>query len=366
MNDRLPGLDSLRGLAALIVVLSHALLLLPALGNAAKSGHSNSPLEISWWLAYTPLALLYSGGIAVYVFFILSGFVLSLPSSKRLLVDWAAYYPRRLIRLYFPVIGSVIFSVSLILLVPRVSGGDMGWWMGVHAVDVYPLSAVREAMLLFGTGRYNTVLWSLVWEVLFSLLLPLYIIVGKWLANRLIIAVAGFAFLSATGMYLGIGSLTYLPMFAIGVQLSIEIRTQDNRLNALVVQWKRTLAGSMLLLFLYFALRDVPYALFLCLISCAGIVVACVGWNSESRLMGWLGTRSFSLYLVHEPILVTFAFALGLSNLIWVWLLGGLAVILMTEFFYRFVERPSTNLSRKVGRMTREVLGRGKASPRSE
>ncbi|WP_271394799.1 acyltransferase family protein [Neomicrococcus lactis] len=359
---RLSGLDSLRGLAALIVVLSHALLLIPALGNAAITGHSTSPANISWWLAYTPLALMYSGGIAVYVFFILSGFVLSLPGSIHRLVDWAAYYSRRLIRLYLPVAGAVIFSVVLILLVPRVSDESMGWWMGVHAVEVYPLSAVREAVLLFGTGRYNTVLWSLVWEVVFSLFLPLYLLVGRWLANKLLLSTLGLIFLSALGMHLAISSLTYLPMFAIGVQLAAGVRMEDRRLSSVIHKWKRTLIFSLLILFIYFLLRDIPFALILCLMSCTGIVAACVGWQSENGVLNWLGTRSFSLYLVHEPILVTSAFLLGVSNLPWVWILGGLLVVLVTEVFYRLVESPSTVLSRTVGRTVRTILGSRKAN----
>lgn len=68
------------------------------------------------------------------------------------------------------------------------------------------------------------------------------------------------------------------------------------------------------------------------------------------RGLQWAGTRSFSIYLVHEAVVVSVAFALGASDG-WLLLLV-LAVPLalgLAELFYRLVDLPSHRLSRRVG-----------------
>lgn len=356
ISQRLSGLDSLRGLAALVVVISHALLLLPVLGNAARIGHSNSPEDLSWWLAYTPLALVYSGGIAVFIFFVLSGFVLALPGSRRNLSKWISYYPKRLVRLYVPVMGAVLFAMMLILLFPREAVPAMGWWQQVHDVEVYPLSVVREALLLFGTGRYNSVLWSLVWEVLFSLLLPIYLLVTRRLSRRLFSSIIMFALLSGIGSVTGVASLTYLPMFAIGVHLATAYRDSNSRLLGLIRSRKSTVLISLLLMLAYYAIRDYPLSIVICLISCTGIVISCIGWESNNPVLGWLGSRSFSLYLVHEPILVSLAFALGVSNVGITWMIAAVLVPVVTEVFYSLIEKPSISMSKWSAVVVTELI----------
>jgi hypothetical protein len=87
-SGRLPSLDGLRGVAALIVVVHHTLLTVPSLsvayfldGPAAVRGSK------AWWLSWTPLHLIWAGGEAVIVFFVLSGFVLALPYVNQVLAD---------------------------------------------------------------------------------------------------------------------------------------------------------------------------------------------------------------------------------------------------------------------------------------
>lgn len=68
----------------------------------------------------------------------------------------------------------------------------------------------------------------------------------------------------------------------------------------------------------------------------------------------WLGTRSFSLYLVHEPVLVTLGFALP-----WLGAFGVLAIglplsLMASAVFFRVVEAPGHRAARSVGR----ALGR--------
>ena len=176
--SRVRSLDGLRGLAALIVVFHHALLTSPTLARVNYGTPPGTVHGIHWLLSYTPLHLLWAGPEAVFVFFVLSGFVLFLPTES-VRFRWAPYYPRRLLRLYLPVIGSVLFAwLSVILVPPRVINGA-SLWLDHHHLHVGLGRVLHDMALLGGVSLLNGPLWSLKWEVLFSVLLPVYVIVAR-------------------------------------------------------------------------------------------------------------------------------------------------------------------------------------------
>jgi peptidoglycan/LPS O-acetylase OafA/YrhL len=74
---RFGELDSLRGLAALSVLIGHCLVVFPHLSGS----YPGQGWELWAWntLRSTPLSVVWAGNEAVILFFILSGFVLSLP-----------------------------------------------------------------------------------------------------------------------------------------------------------------------------------------------------------------------------------------------------------------------------------------------
>jgi peptidoglycan/LPS O-acetylase OafA/YrhL len=97
-TQRLHSLDGLRGLSALVVVLHHALLVVPALAAPYYDQGPAASGSAEWWLSHTPIHALWEGKAAVYVFFVLSGFVLPL-LAHRAQFRWSVYYPQRLLRL---------------------------------------------------------------------------------------------------------------------------------------------------------------------------------------------------------------------------------------------------------------------------
>jgi len=113
---RYPSLDGLRGVCALVVVVYHCLLVVPALsipadGSAPSAAASSATWSPVWWLYRTPLRALWAGPEAVLIFFVISGFVLCLPLARSPVRQWATYYLRRFCRLYLPVWGAVGFAV---------------------------------------------------------------------------------------------------------------------------------------------------------------------------------------------------------------------------------------------------------------
>ncbi|HEY2812487.1 MAG TPA: acyltransferase [Acidimicrobiales bacterium] len=370
------SLDGLRGVAALVVVVHHTLLASAAAVDPYQS-LTVVPTSLSW-LVYTPLHLLYGGGEAVIVFFVLSGYVLTL--SARRPMAWGSYYVRRALRLYLPVWGALVFAALAIMIVPRHAQPNLNWWLNMHDHPIRGRDLVGDTTLVTQTpGALNPVLWSLQWEVLFSAALPLYLLVAHLLRRvPAVIPMLGLIGVLALGVHEAKDYLVALPVFGFGVLLA-QHRDQ-------LVHWRTWLhsglasaigfgAAAVLLTArwttAWWVSEDpgrspqvIGYATAVGPALGATLLVALTvggarwrGWL-ETRPAQWLGTRSFSLYLVHEPIVVSVALLAG-GFRPGTALLGMALALLAAEGFFRLVERPSLRLSRWSGRrVARREQGR--------
>ena len=361
-SRRFRALDGLRGLAALVVIVHHTLLTAPALALPYADPHQ--PLSgAARWLAYTPLHLLWAGGEAVLVFFVLSGFVLMLPFTRAGAgpAAWTGYFPKRLARLYLPVLAAVALAAGWALLVPRDAYAGASWWLAAHHGSLSGQGLTNGAGLILrhGPGYLDGPLWSLRWEVYFSLLLPVYV----WAAPRVrpLAGVTGLLAVIAAGSATGHPTLVYLPIFGLGALMAVHrdrLQQGTGRLGA---------PGSALLLAVAAALLLARWwspagraatgltggALDAATAAGAALVVVCFLCLSGVRRAGrrptmqWLGARSFSLYLVHEPIVVSLALLLGRGSQGALLLPLALpASLLAADLFYRAVERPAHRFAR--------------------
>jgi peptidoglycan/LPS O-acetylase OafA/YrhL len=361
---RVHSLDGLRGLAALVVVVHHALLAsAPRLAGVYGAGPSSSHNTFEWLLAYTPLHIVWAGQEFVVVFFVLSGFVLSLPAVHGKRQPIASYYPSRLLRLYMPVWGALAFAALMHVIVSHSPVDGASFWLNNHSRALGLNGLTREATLLTGAGdwAFTTVLWSLRWEVLFSLALPLLL----WAMVRVRPWFAWLVVLLCAVALLGRGSseyLLYLPPFLLGMAMAfsleriervkelLQARTVRNRLIELAI-----VAACVSALTADWWITGGPdSALLICAGACLAVFAALVvGWLArplQSRPLQWTGKRSYSLYLVHEPIIVALAFAGGGSPLVAFFVLLSLSVsLLVAAGFFGVVERPSHRFARSVG-----------------
>ena len=319
------SLDGLRGVAALVVVVHHALQVDPVFARVQAAESAAGESGLVWALTHTPLHLLWAGEEAVLVFFVLSGFVLTLPATRRS-VRWREYYPRRLVRLYLPVWGSLLLAVAVKAVLPSADGPGHSAWVSERAA-VRLDEVWHDAPLVAGTGLLNSPLWSLRWEVLFSLALPLYVLaLRRRSGRRAWLDVAVMVSLIGAGTLVGSPWLRYLPVFGLGVVLAFH----HDRLAALgaALDGRRRAGLCWALLGLVVAtlltarwvVAGLPFSHPLLdalasgatILGAAAAVVLALRWGSccrtlERRTGQWLGTRSFSLYLVHEPVIVAAA-----------------------------------------------------------
>jgi len=374
---RLRSLDGLRGVAAIVVVAYHSLLINPTLADIVVN--NKTPAPGSFWdiLLYSPLRIFIAGNEAVIVFFVLSGLVLTLQVRRERDFNWGTYFPRRLVRLYLPMFASIVFAVIVTLLLHRDrTASDSAWVQFYTYPDFSWKFAIQAADVFNGTPDFNSPLWSLRWEVLFSLLLPVFVLVasrGRKLAWAAV-ALAPFAVL--LGYENSVLPLVYLPAFIVGIALAKLFTLRDESLMTgeqkprrvpwwAHVVWLAVAVVSLFLLILHWLLQPgigqnthVAFASSaLIVLGATGIVTVAARWKPAIRVLSippihWLGRISFSLYLVHAPILI--ATANVAHALPWpVQIAIGVGVSFgVAELFTRFVDIPSHRLSKKIGRTT--------------
>ena len=380
--SRVTALDGLRGLAAIIVVIHHAVLAMPAADRAL-----DEPVAIgsmTWWLTYSPLHVLWAGEEAVLIFFVLSGFVLALPATIKA-VKWRAYYVKRLLRIYLPVWGSLIVAMVLMELRRTPPSPERSDYVNARS-DVSLLEAPADALLVTGAGLINGPLWSLQWEMIFSLLLPAYLLLAYPSISRrhrmsLPIVAAGLVGLIAVGTALDLGALRFLPMFAIGVLMAFnqdELRAAADwvaRRSRPRLAWNVLAALTVVLLTGRWIAAGLPveHPVLAAAGSGASFVGACLmvflalHWPAirawlERRTWQWLGTVSFSLYVIHEPIIVSLALIVPQEVVNWAMPLIALPLaVLVAAGFFRLVEGPAHSLAKAVGRAM-DDSSRGRAA----
>lgn len=361
---RLHALDGVRGVAALVVVLYHASLI-------AQPFADEGTARLVWETATeSPLKLGFAGTEAVQVFFVLSGLVITLPALRDGF-SWPGYAVSRLLRLYLPVWAAILLSVLLVVVFPRDEAAVTPDAWIINANISFPdwELALREATLT--PASYDTVnaLWSLRWELLFSILLPVYvalaILLRRWAWPAAAVCVAAMV----AGRVLDerpfdLEALVYLPTFFVGCLIAVRLPdltrwARERRRPAL---WLAAAVGSALLLIASWwtrpfvpassALGDALWGL--AGAGAAGLILVAIGSPLAARLLEtrpvrWLGQVSFSLYLVHAPILATLAFAWGDERWGLVALVGVPLSLVVAWAFFRVVERPAHRVARAAG-----------------
>ena len=118
--SKINAAESIRGLACLAVVFSHlAMSFFPYLHHFDPKDQAD-PNWVSW-VHHSPFAFVYSGDAAVFVFFVLSGYVLSYALLKNpqqfsaKLSDCSLIFPYRVFSIFFryPIPASDLRTASL-------------------------------------------------------------------------------------------------------------------------------------------------------------------------------------------------------------------------------------------------------------
>jgi peptidoglycan/LPS O-acetylase OafA/YrhL len=352
-------MDGLRGVASLIVVMCHCMLISTVFASSVYGPVTARRGSWAWWVSETPLHTFWDGTPAVVVFFVLSGFVLVAPRLHRS-GGWLGYYPKRMLRLYLPTLAAVGLAVLWTYAAHRQPiVGASRLLNANHAVD--GAGVLRDMELVRGANSLDSPLWSLRYEVLFSLLLPAYVWFARVAPRWWLVKILGTLAIIGYGFQAGHTSTWAMAIFALGAVLAAHahriatvLRHPGLWLVAGVVLVNGTVMTTIDGIPSHaFAVSAVSYgavaagALLLVAVMLTGGRVA--GWF-ETRPAKWLGERSFSLYLVHEPLLI--AVALWFHGQVNTGLLLAIVVpasLLLASLFRKLVEKPCHQLAQATG-----------------
>jgi peptidoglycan/LPS O-acetylase OafA/YrhL len=168
---RLEQLDSLRGLAALSVVFYHQLLAYPAI-HGPQADPSGLFLRI---LFSPPIYFFWSGHAAVMLFFVLSGYVLTLPFLKSSRPTYPIFVLKRICRIYIPYVVAMTAAMTLaqFFVAQRIQGLS-DWFHTSWKITAQPQQILDHLILIreFDTAPFNNPIWSLIHEMRISLVFP--------------------------------------------------------------------------------------------------------------------------------------------------------------------------------------------------
>lgn len=363
-------LDGIRGLAALYVVMYHLwqfVITQPDIGTAP-----------GWFRITTVFKF---GSYAVAVFIVLSGYCLMIPATQSrnaaLPHGLRGFMLRRARRILPPYYAALAFSIGLILAIPMLQTPLGSQWD--IALPALTGGSLISHLLLFHNWveqwrwSINPPFWSIAleWQIYFIfalVLLPLWrrasplIVLGIAFALGLLPIGFGLSFVST--WYIGLFSLGMLGA-AINFSRSFEsarwvARMPWGRISALL--W--VVAGAVLL-----AEKQVPtptaVADTLVGVATATLLVACTRRLQQHQVLPRglrllagsaltnVGHFSYSLYLIHFPLLAVFSLMLlplqlGPVGMFAVLVAVGMPAILLIAygFFYLF-ERPFLRVPQK-------------------
>ena len=367
-TKRLDELDSLRGLAALSVVLSH---LLGFWRDEVVSRSSSDARELFAYMVY-PIS---AGREAVILFFILSGFVLSIPAINSRAQSYPVFVTRRIFRIYFPYLVAIMGAVWA----ASIFHGNHTQSLLINRpwTELVTWRAVLDHGLFIGQydgGQFDPPIWSLIHEMRISLIFPFLCAIALKLRPGLSLVLA--VCLSATSIILdnlftaqvGVHSATntmhYAALFVVGIFLA----RQKDSISASYCRMSRNrkLAIGLLSAFLYvyaavlcqgFVRRFSSYDLFnsgdwLTAMGAAGLILLSLNSTVLRRILFWspihaLGKMSFSVYLLHFIVILIFVHLFyGKISLLLLLILCLAVTIGLSWAFYRIVELPCIRMGR--------------------
>jgi peptidoglycan/LPS O-acetylase OafA/YrhL len=288
---RFPELQSLRGIAALIVLLHHSSFLFTT-GTA-----------FHYWAE-----LLLNAHAAVILFFVLSGYVLTLALSNTELkvADIAKFYVSRAFRIYPPVWAVSFLGIAYVLFVHRLPAWGATEW---YTAFFFQPNSLKDFLLNFLGMRNDFIppMWSIRIELIASAIMPFLVLAinrgfGVWLlVASIVIALYGHVWI-------------FLPSFIVGA-----LASRSQKLFGRYLGTVTALVVSTMVLIFFRRLDpgwrfEVDYNAVIPMLveslAAATLIVGVVGRSVHVlriKLATWLGDISFSVYLIHFLVMSVLA-----------------------------------------------------------
>ena len=371
------ALEGLRGVAAVVVILFHIMMiffpgLIDGVGAYSSPGLQNAAFEHS--IYGSPLNALLSGTFSVSIFFVLSGFVLTIgffqTKDANIIKRLAA---KRYLRLMLPALAAVLLAYILLKLganeyrIQAANATHSIWLSSLWNLIPHLSEAFSQGVYtVFSTGvtTYNPALWTLQWEMIGSFIVFGSALLFADIKHRWIIYLA----------LLFIFSSTWLLGFIFGMALADVYSLNSKPLNRIPRQfiYVAAIVGVVLAgipshemvgpiytrLYLNFFSPSQNQS-FYTAVGAILVVMAILQSPVLSRFFSHkkisiLGKYTYSMYLVHMPILFSVCTSLflalhttiGFNKAIFISAFTTLVIIAVVAYFFeKFIDAPSIRLS---------------------
>ena len=319
-TTKLKCLDSVRGLASVAVVLSHLSLIYFVYLHNFIGEDIPEGFPVQKFLHHSIFGFFYSGTSAVFVFFVMSGIVLSRGIEKRS----DEYYFITSFTRYFRLAIPAAFSCLLMFAVLVFISGDFQQMPGVSDW-IAPLLIDNPSLIgafsygAFGSfiggpvwdgNLYNPVLWTMRIELIGSLFVYMACIIFKRskVLSLSVFLIASLVILSFNSL-IGFGMICFFCGF---VYSAFDISYKNNLLGFLLVIVGLYLAGihndSESYRWLTVILKERSYLFFNfasgILIVYGVLISAFISRALENKWLVYLGKLSFPIYIIHFPVIM--------------------------------------------------------------
>jgi len=352
-GQRWGELDGIRGIAACVVVIYHFYLLIA----------NTVPSWVRWTLGYTPLYLPISGLESMLTFFLISGFVLSLPYHRRPNgLDYPGFLIRRIARIYLPYLAGLFLAILGNAFFHGLKVND--WFNQTWAGPVDPGTVLQHVLFIgnYNYSAFNGAFWTLVFEMRISLIFPflciLVIRIG-WIGS--LILALGFVLLSMALKPLGVPlqttyTLRIATIFIAGILLSKYLVTHRESLAKMPPLVRHGIFLGSLVIYTFAHL--IPSALEegVVIVGACGLISSALAEPGFSRILRlplfqFLGQISYSIYLVHITILYLLVYLFyPRVPLPWLFLPFVVCVLVASVAFYHLVINPSIQLGHRLSK----------------
>jgi peptidoglycan/LPS O-acetylase OafA/YrhL len=311
-------------------------------------------------LALTKAIWLFNGNAAVCIFFVLSGYVLS-DLVQRSPLSFPAHAVRRYTRLVGPMLITSTLAWALLALgayqnveAAAITGSDWlaSWYKFAPSFPDMILETVY-GVFTSGESRYNCNLWTMRPELIGSLYV---FVLGAAVSSRrgrtICYLVLGAAYWSDYVLLFPVGALLY----EFEAEIVSLMRWTSIKAMLTAIGLFFCIATEKMLATLHFPQVDMVR---LHMFAAVLIVLCVLTWEFLQSILSsafgrWLGRISFTLYLIHVPIICSLTSWLMLTLPARLMLGGTAAITIVTvlglsTLTYIFVDEVPTRASRAIG-----------------
>ncbi|MGJ4892955.1 acyltransferase family protein [Bradyrhizobium sp. HKCCYLRH3099] len=346
-SQRIAFIDTLRGTAAMCVLLQHVV---DRLIVANVSGHE------AWQSVF--VSLFDAGRLGVGAFFIVSGYVV--PFSIRPPMALQTFAVGRFFRLYPAYWVSVLFAYAVLT-----------WYKHLNVPPSHLIANATMLEMAMGVPVLLGPYWTLIIELAFyGLCMALYLCNGLHSQRMALMSMIGLLMLAValsligrlTGLYLHANLLLNLALMFFG--LALRHIDENGRADAEQQVWLATLVLVPVSAFVVLGAPERADPLFTPLSFLTGYLAAIALFllararlTGTTRLLAWLAKISYSVYLLHEIVLLVLEDWLspGAGGVVQLTFAGAAVVLTLAwaAVVHRWIEQPAIDAGRRINKRLR-------------